>query len=284
MHGGNIGVYSEGKGTGSTFYLQLPTYKLSSRNHKIDVGSAVDHHNDASSYTSRGNRSWNSLKSPKVGYSLQSNASGSSRKLLPTDNSVVSNMSNYSLRDNNISAENSVVDVSKSKVFSPTSKLHILIVDDSSTNRKMLSRLLSKDGHICCEVDDGKGAVEVVKESLNMNKEGNLSNAVQDFLETHDIDKIDRLNSGNIYNLDTFKVDIVLMDYFMKEVHGPEAAWQMRQLGFIGPIIGITGLIDDESDEFLRAGADVVLCKPVTVQAIWKALHSINATRKENDN
>ena len=37
MHGGNIGVYSEGKGKGATFYLQLPTYKKIDRSSRVGI-------------------------------------------------------------------------------------------------------------------------------------------------------------------------------------------------------------------------------------------------------
>lgn len=44
--------------------------------------------------------------------------------------------------------------------------LRILVVDDALMNRKLLSRLLSKHGHILSEAKDGKEAVEHVKAAM----------------------------------------------------------------------------------------------------------------------
>ena len=42
----------------------------------------------------------------------------------------------------------------------------------------------------------------------------------------------------------------------MPVMSGPDAAREMRKVGFTGPIIGVTG--DSDTDEFLAAGADLV--------------------------
>ena len=42
----------------------------------------------------------------------------------------------------------------------------ILVVDDSPMSRKMLLKILRKDGHICEEAEDGLMAVDKVKEKL----------------------------------------------------------------------------------------------------------------------
>jgi hypothetical protein len=42
----------------------------------------------------------------------------------------------------------------------------------------------------------------------------------------------------------------------MHVMTGPEASRQMRKIGYMGPIIGVTG--DADTEEFLASGADMV--------------------------
>ena len=50
---------------------------------------------------------------------------------------------------------------------------------------------------------------------------------------------------------------------------GPDAARLMRQVGFNGPIIGITG--HEDSADYLAAGADIVLIKPIRAEDVLQA-------------
>jgi CheY-like chemotaxis protein len=71
------------------------------------------------------------------------------------------------------------------------------------------------------------------------------------------------------------KIDLILMDNFMKEMDGPQAAKIIRNLGYDGPILGVTGMIDDGCDEFLDSGVDLILRKPINMSSIWNALKSL---------
>jgi CheY-like chemotaxis protein len=64
--------------------------------------------------------------------------------------------------------------------------------------------------------------------------------------------------------------DAVLMDSEMPNMSGPEATREMRALGYLGPIIGVTG--NSDHTEFNEAGADLVLMKPVNLAGVKKAL------------
>ena len=61
-------------------------------------------------------------------------------------------------------------------------------------------------------------------------------------------------------------VDVVLMDYVMVRMNGPEAARRMRvDLGYRGVVIGITGnALPEDLDTFRDHGANLVLTKPLT--------------------
>ena len=53
--------------------------------------------------------------------------------------------------------------------------LHILVVDDAGTNRKLLMRLLKNHGHTCDGAEDGDVAVKLVEENLKLGN-GNAEN------------------------------------------------------------------------------------------------------------
>lgn len=48
--------------------------------------------------------------------------------------------------------------------------LRVLVVDDAGMNRKLLMRLLKKEGHECEEAEDGMMAVDKVRESIENGK------------------------------------------------------------------------------------------------------------------
>ena len=150
--------------------------------------------------------------------------------------------------------------------------LHILIVDDIKSNRKLLRRLLERKGHVCDEAENGFEAFEMTKAAFE---------------------------EGNPY-------DSILMDYEMPVMDGPTAAREIRHFmslqdqpaeesdsavpnevetaytsqgdgsatGRIGPsIVGVTGnVLSEDVNYFLSCGADEVLSKPVKIQelvALW---------------
>ena len=60
--------------------------------------------------------------------------------------------------------------------------------------------------------------------------------------------------------------DAVSLDNVMPRLNGPEAALQMRQRGFRGKIIGVTGnALQDDIYDFLSHGADIVLPEPIDI-------------------
>jgi CheY-like chemotaxis protein len=67
--------------------------------------------------------------------------------------------------------------------------------------------------------------------------------------------------------------DIVLMDNSMPKMSGPDATLAMRTLGFQGPIIGITG--HEDTTEFILAGADIVLCKPINRKVLYDTMKAM---------
>ena len=125
--------------------------------------------------------------------------------------------------------------------FLNTKKL--LVVDDAALNRKMLIRLLRAQGHQCVEAKDGLGAIE------------EFTKCAPD---------------------DPF--DCILMDNQMPNMDGPTAASRLRELGWEGLIIGVSGNVLKEDVQYYKSmGANAVLPKPLNMtdlEEIWQEQQS----------
>jgi CheY-like chemotaxis protein len=108
--------------------------------------------------------------------------------------------------------------------------LRMLVVDDVSTNRKLLARLCTKHVHSVTQAADGQEALDQV--ALAMERGGTL-------------------------------FDTILMDYEMPVMNGPTATREIRALGCDAFIVGITGNLFAEDVNFFKScGANAVLPKP----------------------
>lgn len=124
---------------------------------------------------------------------------------------------------------------------SPARWSHVLVVDDTTTNRKILMRALRSDGHE--HVDEAKDG----KECVNMVMEKGLG----------------------YYSL-------ILMDYEMPVMNGPAATELLRQKGFVNPIFGVTGNVLEVDVIFFKSkGANAVMPKPVMLKQIYIAYNNI---------
>ncbi len=278
LHGGHIGVYSEGEGSGSTtFYIDVPIVRIEKSEAELAAmeeaastapsGGAsshsfsamylrmLSHSDDSSHHTARiltpsilkNNRSSSKTTTATVSSSAHS---GSSSQAVPAPGSPHYRARLESIGDGDGDIETggaggSAVgcDVSAEviKTFSPekakkgsqssneSNKSHlsnksgiagassssavgpsedprryfhksVLIVDDSTTNRKLVNRLLRDKMGTRDEARDGLDALNQVKKAMSQN----------------------------------FRYDVILMDYMMPEMDGPTATREIRALGYTG--------------------------------------------------
>eukprot|EP01036_Dinobryon_divergens_P061674 gene61674-biopygen14791 len=62
---------------------------------------------------------------------------------------------------------------------------------------------------------------------------------------------------------------LVFMDNLMPEMNGVEATRALREQGFQYLIIGVTGnVLEDDITEYLAAGADMILSKPLKIRSL----------------
>lgn len=114
--------------------------------------------------------------------------------------------------------------------FRELSGRHILVVEDCSSTRGLIARLLSREGAHVSVCDNGKSAVNVVLD-------GRASDS---------------------------PVDAVLMDMDMPVLDGHAATRLLRAKGFDRPIIALTAeSTGPERDTCIVEGCDDYLTKPV---------------------
>jgi len=103
----------------------------------------------------------------------------------------------------------------------------------------MIVRVLKGRCGIIKEAEDGVVAVELLKKSMEENE----------------------------------PFDFILMDYQMPNMDGATAVKVMRDMNYMGPVIGVTGnAVDKDIQTFLNNGANAVLTKPLDVETLNECL------------
>ena len=106
----------------------------------------------------------------------------------------------------------------------------ILLVDDAPVIRRMISFFLTKHGADVTFAENGQAGLEAAHAALQQGR----------------------------------PFDLILMDMQMPVMDGCEATRCLRQSGYPGPIVGLTAnAMPEQREEFLAAGCDAVLTKPI---------------------
>lgn len=113
----------------------------------------------------------------------------------------------------------------------------ILVVDDSKLNRKMIIRLLKDKVPSIDEAEDGQVCLEVYKRYFKEN---------------------------------LIPYDVIMMDFIMPKLSGPETVKILREMGYKGLIVGVTGnSMQSDIDEFMASGVNKVLVKPLDIDEFF---------------
>lgn len=122
------------------------------------------------------------------------------------------------------------------------SGLSILVIDDEPTTRRMLQRLLERDGHFVVVAGNGLEGIDTFKNALSKQQ----------------------------------PFDLVITDYGMPQMSGGEVAKTVKSLSPSTPVIMISGWDSAHSgDTDIHAVADCLLNKPVTNQEIRAAIKRV---------
>jgi CheY-like chemotaxis protein len=123
--------------------------------------------------------------------------------------------------------------------------MHVLVVDDSPTNRIMMARGIARQGHTVVQANDGMEALQLY---------------------------VDALASGLPFHLLVTDMTMPRMcgDELATAVHAAHAEHVMGGGSGCGTVvIGVTGnAMKGEVEGFLAAGAHAVLLKPATVARV----------------
>ncbi|KAJ3412481.1 hypothetical protein HDV05_000683 [Chytridiales sp. JEL 0842] len=123
--------------------------------------------------------------------------------------------------------------------------LRVLIVDDSSINRKILSKLMKLLGvKNIQECSNGLEALEAVSGS------------------SFTVDSLSDTGPFSRMSESLGKFDMIFMDIQMPVLDGTEATRLLRSWGFQTPIVAVTGNHIADKDGFLRHGFDALAPKP----------------------
>lgn len=118
----------------------------------------------------------------------------------------------------------------------PTSpEFTVLIADDDTGIRNFLRRGLRLEGYNVIEAASGETAVELTQR---------------------------------------FHPDLVILDWMMPGIDGPEALRRIRALGETIPVIFMTGREGDRTDG-LKLGADDYFVKPISFAMLVDRLHTL---------
>uniref|UniRef100_A0A7S3L1K4 histidine kinase n=1 Tax=Amphora coffeiformis TaxID=265554 RepID=A0A7S3L1K4_9STRA len=120
----------------------------------------------------------------------------------------------------------------------PTAPWNVLVVDDSVSNRRLLSRLLQNRGHVCDEAENGQLALDKIRHA----QEAGLPD-----------------------------YDLILLDSEMPVLNGPLTAQTIRKYDGYGKvlIVGITGnILPEDVHYFESCGANRVLGKPIRIDVL----------------
>ena len=291
LHHGEISVHSHGMGLGCTFTLSIPLSKPPA-NHIVDRSLAA-----ARDLSAKGKNSVPTSPSPTsptsstVTRSHSLSITRSTSLTLPSagpiDPKAEINAAlevaahEVTLTPRWADFDASSLDPSMGPTLGPTlergegsepllmsRQLNVLVVDDSHLNRKMLVRLLKTENILCDEAVDGVSAVEKARERCRVCCGG------ADLADRASFNSEGNRVQGVVGVPDMY--DAILMDFMMPNMDGPTATKAIRELGYRGVIIGVTGnALPSDIAHFIAHGADTVLTKPVNVTSLKDALRDI---------
>ncbi|KAG9043908.1 hypothetical protein FS837_008985 [Tulasnella sp. UAMH 9824] len=142
---------------------------------------------------------------------------------------------------------------SSASIASGDPPLEVLVVDDDAMTRKLMARMLTRNGCVVETAENGKEALDKVVQAKNPftfapNQPGERSRRVQTpYLQEEEP-----------------KYDVVFLDNQMPVMSGVDMVRQLRGLKRKDFVVGVTGnALKEDQNEYLDAGVDAVLTKPV---------------------
>ncbi|KAI0091493.1 hypothetical protein BDY19DRAFT_904154 [Irpex rosettiformis] len=160
--------------------------------------------------------------------------------------------------------------------------LKVLVVDDDPLTRKLMSRMLTRIGCRVSTAENGEMALEMI---LGMTTQTRVTPSSEEagYGGGFSNDGAGTVSSARISTgSEEYKYAIVFLDNQMPVMSGLEAVAKLRELKRHDFVIGVTGnaLLSDQH-EYLEAGVDHVLTKPVYEKSLRAMLAIAEERRKQ---
>ncbi|KAF8727525.1 hypothetical protein AX14_007338 [Amanita brunnescens Koide BX004] len=155
--------------------------------------------------------------------------------------------------------------------------LPVLVADDDLLTRKILQRLLRLQGCHVSLAENGEVALGKIIGLESSPMETPTSDGEQS------LPILERKRAGAVVRENGYeeKYAVIFLDNQMPVLSGVSMVQQLRTMGRKDFVVGVTGnaLLSDQ-EEYLKAGADRVLTKPVTLSSVQDILGLANERRR----
>lgn len=168
--------------------------------------------------------------------------------------------------------------------FEPAAGMKVLVVDDDSLTRTLMKRILTRLGCHVAVAENGEVALEMI---LGRRISVPMSTPSSDYSKREAkpiLEQEVRPGSTPVSTptgIDEYKYAVVFLDNQMPVMSGLKVVAKLRELGRKDFVVGVTGnaLLTDQQ-EYLEAGVDKVLTKPVLERSLRDALQAADERRK----
>ncbi|CAE7184079.1 unnamed protein product [Rhizoctonia solani] len=162
--------------------------------------------------------------------------------------------------------------------------LRVLVVDDDSLTRRLMTRMLTRLGCTVENAENGQIALDMLLAPLpTPQSQRTQSSAGFPSPLSASMDQptpVSGATSGG-WEYGESKYDIVFLDNHMPICSGVEVARRLRQLDRKDFVVGVTGnALTEDQQEYLQAGANHVLTKPVLEKSLKAMLVLADERRK----
>ncbi|KAG8950868.1 hypothetical protein FRC04_007100 [Tulasnella sp. 424] len=153
--------------------------------------------------------------------------------------------------------------------------LNVLVVDDDALTRKLMTRILTRNGCVVQTADNGKSAFDM---AINAKTPFNWDSAST---------TTDAKSNGGVVHTPYLqemepKYDVIFLDNQMPVMRGVDTVRRLRAMKRKDFVVGVTGkALKEDQEEYFEAGVDAVLTKPVTEADLRRCLFSADERRKQ---
>jgi CheY-like chemotaxis protein len=156
--------------------------------------------------------------------------------------------------------------------------------------RRLITRVLTSRGSTCETAENGQEALDMMRKVMSP-AGGDEPGKGREEKPYFDFVMMDFVMVSIMFLLHIVFVYLTVSTSTLQPVmDGPSATMRIRELGYRGPIVGVTGnMMQGDVEHFMRCGATVVLPKPLLLQDLeqflqcYKNGHIISPTPIQNE-